>query len=95
VVSAGLGSSSDCCWEMPARRDWARSRSVTGRVAIHGPQIAPKITTTTPKISAGFVGSMSVPERLEEPSLFDEAGASPAQTLEFSGTLIPGRSINV
>ena len=76
VVSAGLGSSSDCCWETPARRDWVRSRSVTGRVAIHGPQIAPKSTRTTPKISAGFVGSMSVPERLEEPSSFDEAGAS-------------------
>ena len=37
VVRLGAGVLSDWIWEAPARRDWAKSRSVTGRVAIHGP----------------------------------------------------------
>ena len=59
VVRFGAGVLSDCTCVVASRSDCARLRSVTGRVAIHGPQIAPKRNTMTPKISAGLVGSMS------------------------------------
>ena len=86
VVRTGAGSAPDCWAVTPSRSDWPRSRLVTGRVAIHGPQIAPKRNRTTPKMSAGRVGSISFAERsgLELSSL-DEAGAACAGAAGMGG----------
>ena len=86
MVSAGAGSSPDSCAATPLRRDWPRSRSVTGRVAIHGPQIAPKRNRMTPKMRAGRVGSISLAERSGlASSSSDEAGACCAGAAGIGG----------
>ena len=87
VVRLGAGSSSDCCVEVPARSDWVRSRSVTGRVAIHGPQIAPIRNRTTPKMSAGRVGSMSCDAPVEGAwcGCGEAAAAAPAAAAPGAG----------